>query len=196
MPIKEEDVQKIYLNNLSSWEELLNDISDTITNKLQAEELKFTLKKRVKSLESLNAKKKGLVNIGLNQNHKIKDLLGLRFIVRFLGDVERVVDIIEESLDVIDIERKAEALSYREFAYDSVHMDISLENLSIELPDFCCQSCEIQIRTILQEAWAEIEHALVYKSEIEFPDIKAIRKKIAALNANLVLSDMIFQEGS
>lgn len=194
MPNKEEDVQKIYLNNLSSWEELLKDISDTITNKLQAEELKFTLKKRVKSLESLNAKKKGLVNIGLNQNHKIKDLLGLRFIVRFLGDVERVVDLIEESLDVVDIERKAEALSYREFAYDSVHMDISLENLSIELPDFCCHSCEIQIRTILQEAWAEIEHALVYKSEIEFPDIKAIRKKIAALNANLVLSDMIFQE--
>jgi len=194
MPNKEEDLQIIYLKNLPLWEELLNDISDTISNKLQAEELKFTLKKRVKSLESLNAKKRRLVNIGLNQNQKIKDLLGLRFIVPFLEDVERVVEIIKESFDVVDIERKSEALSYREFAYDSVHMEISLENPSIELPDFCCQSCEIQIRTILQEAWAEIEHDLVYKSDIEFQDNKAIRKKLAALNANLVLSDMIFQE--
>lgn len=199
MPNKEEELQEIYLKNLPLWEELLKDISDTMRNKLQAEELKFTSKKRVKSIESLNEKKQGLVNIGLkniglNQNQKIKDLLGLRFIVPFLEDVEQVVDIINESFDVVEIERKSEALSYREFAYDSVHMEISLENLSIELPDFCCQSCEIQIRTILQEAWAEIEHELVYKSAIEFPDNQAIRKKMAALNANLVLSDMIFQE--
>jgi len=192
--VKGEELQKIYLKNLPLWEERLNDLADTISNILKAEELRFSFKKRVKSLESLNAKKQGLANKGLNQNQKIKDLFGLRFIVPFLEDVERVVDIIKESFDVVDIERKSEALSYREFAYDSVHMEISLENLSIELPDFCCQSCEIQIRTILQEAWAEIEHELVYKSGIEFPDNQAIRKKMAALNANLVLSDMIFQE--
>lgn len=173
---------------------MLNDISDIISNKLQAKELNFTFKKRVKSLESLNVKNMGLVNIGLNRNQKIKDLLGLRFIVPFLEDVDRVVEIIKASLNVVDIERKSEALSYREFAYDSVHMEISLQNLSIELPDFCCQSCEIQIRTILQEAWAEIEHDLIYKTDIEFPDNKAIRKKLAALNASLLLSDMIFQE--
>jgi ppGpp synthetase/RelA/SpoT-type nucleotidyltranferase len=193
MPNKEEVLQKIYQKNLPLWEELLNDISNIIINKLQAEEIKFFFKKRVKSLESLNAKKQGLVNKGLNQNKKIKDLLGLRFIVPFLEDVERVVDIVKESLDVVDIERKSEALSYREFAYDSVHMEISLENLTIELPEFCCQSCEIQIRTILQDAWAEIEHEVVYKSDVELPD-QAIRKKMAALNANLALSDMIFQE--
>jgi ppGpp synthetase/RelA/SpoT-type nucleotidyltranferase len=194
MSNKKEELQKIYQKNFPSWEEKLNDISDTISTKLQVEELKFSYKKRVKSLESLNAKKQGLVNNGLNKNQQVKDLLGLRFIVPFLEDVERIVDIIKESFDVVDIERKSEALSYREFAYDSVHMEISLKNLSIELPDICSQSCEIQIRTILQEAWAEIEHELVYKSDIEYPDSRAIRKKMSALNANLVLSDMIFQE--
>jgi ppGpp synthetase/RelA/SpoT-type nucleotidyltranferase len=194
MPNKEEELQKIYIKNLPLWVEILNDISDTISNKLQAEELKFTIKKRVKSLESLNAKKQGLVKKGLNHNQKIKDLLGMRFIVPFLEDVERVVDIIKESFEVVDIERKSEALSYREFAYDSVHLEISLENMNSEFPDYCCQLCEIQIRTILQEAWAEIEHELVYKSDIEFTDNRAIRKKMSALNANLVLSDMIFQE--
>jgi ppGpp synthetase/RelA/SpoT-type nucleotidyltranferase len=194
MSPKEEELQIIYLKYRPLWEEILKNISETIGTKIQADELKFTLKKRVKSLESLNAKKQALVDTGPNQNQKIKDLLGLRLIVPFLEDVERVVDIVKASFEVVDIERKSEALSYREFAYDSVHMEISLENQDIELPSFCCQSCEVQIRTILQEAWAEIEHELVYKSGIEYPDNQVIRKKMAALNANLVLSDMIFQE--
>lgn len=191
---KDEELQNIYLKNLSIWEGVLTNISNTIGNKLQAEEIKFTLKKRVKSIESLNLKKQELMNIGTTQNQKIKDLLGLRFIVSFLEDVERVVDIIKEYLDVVNIERKSEALSFREFAYDSVHLEILLKDKNLQFPDFCSKSCEIQIRTILQEAWAEIEHELIYKSDIEFPDSQTIRKKLAALNANLVLSDMIFQE--
>lgn len=194
MPNTDEKLQKIYLKNLQVWEDQLNYISDIISNKLHAEELQFSFKKRIKSLESLNAKKQALIDKGNNQYQIIRDLLGLRFIVPFLEDVEKVVDAVTESFDVLEIERKSDALSYREFAYDSVHMEISLENENIELPDVCCHSCEIQIRTILQDAWAEIEHQVVYKSNIEYPDNQSIRKKLAALNANLALSDMIFQE--
>jgi len=193
-PNREEDLHELYQNLLPSWEKMVNSISDTISNRLRTEEVKFSSRARIKSLESLYAKRQKLVEADVNQNVKIGDLLGLRFIVPFLEDVEQVVEIIKESFVVADIERKSEALSYREFAYDSVHMEVSLENPGIEMPDFCSSSCEIQIRTILQEAWAEIEHDLLYKSDIKFPDTKAIRKKMAALNASLVLSDMVFQE--
>jgi putative GTP pyrophosphokinase len=191
---KEQELQKIYKNNLSLWEELLTNISQSISSKLLEEELKFSSKTRVKSVESLNAKRLGLVAKGPNHQNKIKDLLGLRFIVPFLEDVERVADIVKESFDVVDVERKSEALSYREFAYDSVHLEISLENQSIKFPDFCHQCCEIQVRTTLQDAWAEVEHEVIYKSSVEFPDNQSIRKKMAALNASLALSDMVFQE--
>lgn len=194
MPTKEEQLQKAYVKNLSFWDETLNEISSTISDKLQAEDLKYSIKKRIKSLESLNAKKQGLIRKGYKQTQLIRDLLGLRFVVPFLEDVERVVDVVRETFNVVEIERKSEALSYREFAYDSVHMEISLENKNINLPEFCYPSCEIQIRTILQDAWAEIEHQVVYKSNVEYPDNQSIRKKMAALNANLALSDMIFQE--
>ncbi|MCR5762945.1 MAG: (p)ppGpp synthetase, partial [Treponema sp.] len=53
--------------------------------------------------------------------------------------------------------------------------------------------CEIQIRTILQDAWAEVEHELIYKSEFN-PFDKPLRRKLAAINANLGLADTIFQE--
>jgi putative GTP pyrophosphokinase len=194
MNSKEEELQQIYENNLPSWKELLSGICASICDRLQAEELKFASKVRIKTLESLYAKKQRLADAEIGQDQKIKDLLGLRFIVPFLEDAERVVEILKGSLDVVEIDRKSEALSYREFAYDSVHMEISLDKFRVILPDFCSPMCEIQIRTILQEAWSEIEHVLVYKSGIEVPGNKATRKKIAALNANLVLSDMIFQE--
>ncbi len=194
MSSTEEELQKIYENNLSSWKKLLNGICVSICDRLQAAELKFTSKVRIKSLESLYAKKQRLNDEKIDQDQKIKDLLGLRFIVPFLDDAERVVDIIKETLEVVEVDRKSEGLSYREFAYDSVHVEISLDKFRIMLPDFCSPICEIQIRTILQEAWAEIEHDLIYKSDIEVSGNKSTRKKIAALNANLVLSDMVFQE--
>lgn len=53
--------------------------------------------------------------------------------------------------------------------------------------------CEIQICTLLQDAWAEVEHELVYKAEFT-PFDEPLRRKLAALNANLTLSDIIFQE--
>jgi putative GTP pyrophosphokinase len=38
----------------------------------------------------------------------------------------------------------------------------------------------VQLRTILQDAWAEVEHELIYKSDIKLPNA-SIRRKLAAL---------------
>lgn len=193
--MKEQDLQYVYNQNLLEWESLLNEIAQKISNELKHAEFKFTQKKRVKSIESLNAKRQNLREKRKRRNSKIKDLLGLRIIVPFLEDVEHVTEIVKNLFEVVDIEKKSEALSYREFDYDSVHLEVALpEKRSFILPDFCENSCEIQVRTILQDAWAEVEHELIYKSSVEFPDNQSIRKKMAALNANLSLSDMIFQE--
>jgi putative GTP pyrophosphokinase len=53
--------------------------------------------------------------------------------------------------------------------------------------------CELQIRTILQDAWAEVEHELIYKGSFS-PFDDPLKRKLAALNATLSLSDVIFQE--
>jgi tetratricopeptide (TPR) repeat protein len=52
---------------------------------------------------------------------------------------------------------------------------------------------EIQLRTILQEAWAEVEHEIIYKSEYTLLQ-EPIKRKLAMLNAILTLSDVTFQE--
>ena len=53
--------------------------------------------------------------------------------------------------------------------------------------------CEIQLCTILQDAWSEVEHELVYKTNFN-PFDEPLKRKLAALNATLNLSDTLFQE--
>ena len=94
-----------------------------------------------------------------------------------------------------EIERKREDLSYREFAYDAVHvvLDLSGSPGTEAFPGHVARVCEVQVRTYLQEAWAEVEHELVYKSGVVGTDNR-LRMKLAALNASLTLGDTVFQE--
>jgi putative GTP pyrophosphokinase len=183
-----------YARHIKQWGKFLATVSRKLHRELERRGIKFTLRHRIKTVESLLEKKMVYGPVTDGGGEAVKDLLGLRVTVPFLEDVDTVVDAIQDVFKVHEIERKAEKLSYREFAYDSVHMIVVDPAADIEFPLGCLRSCcEIQVRTILQDAWAEVEHELVYKSRVEFPD-STIRKKLAALNASLTLSDIIFQE--
>lgn len=166
-----------------------------LSRRLEQSGVKYALKHRIKTAESLlekqlrRASERSRADVELT-----RDLLGMRVTVPFLEDVEAVVTAIEELFVIHEIERKATQLSYREFAYDSVHVVIVDPDADLIYPPACLgASCEIQVRTTLQDAWAEVEHELIYKGSVEFPD-DSVRKKLAALNASLTLSDIIFQE--
>jgi putative GTP pyrophosphokinase len=124
----------------------------------------------------------------------ITDLLGLRIICPFLEDVEMVEHLVKNHFDVVEVVRKASGHSFREFGYDSVHLLVRVEESENQfaLPH-TRRVCEVQLRTTLQDAWAEVEHELIYKSRISLPN-ESIRRKLAALNATLTLSDLTFQE--
>ncbi len=101
--------------------------------------------------------------------------------------------VLGREFQILDYEQKGSS-SFREFGYESTHLIIKVppkiikkHNLEEDL------ICEVQIRTILQDAWAEVEHELVYKAEFS-PFDEPLKRKLAALNANLTLSDIIFQE--
>ena len=128
----------------------------------------------------------------------LTDMMGIRIICAFLEDIENVVMQLTRNFSVQEVEHKGVGQSFKEFGYESVHVLISIpadclpeEHTSPGLPSDVL--CEIQVRTILQDAWAEVEHELIYKSEFN-PFDKPLRRKLAAINANLGLADTIFQE--
>lgn len=129
----------------------------------------------------------------------LTDMIGIRVICTFLEDISVVLEQLKEIFDIREIERKGADLNFKEFGYESIHVLIAIpedcvpvdidDNLS--LPNDLV--CEIQIRTILQDAWAEVEHELIYKSEFT-PFDMPLRRKLASMNASLNLADIIFQE--
>jgi len=186
--------QALYDARMKDWKNCLGSIARKLSWHLEREGLKYSVKRRVKHGESLLEKQRRSQAHGNPKKEEVKDLLGLRVVVPFQEDVEKVLEVIERYFEVLEIERKSANLSFREFAYDSVHVIIGIPSSKpLEFPPGCSKACEVQVRTILQDAWAEVEHELIYKSNVDFPD-ESVRKKLAALNASLTLSDTIFQE--
>ena len=93
----------------------------------------------------------------------ITDILGLRVITFYIDDVDKVASAIER-LFTIDWENsvdKRKAHQIDSFGYLSLHYICST-------PDFPYRF-EIQMRTVLQHAWANMNHDTGYKSGVEVP---------------------------
>lgn len=128
---------------------------------------------------------------------ELTDIAGVRVITYYAEDVEKVADIVECEFKVdhdnsID---KGKALEPDRFGYCSVHYVVEMNDERLKLKEyqlFAGLKCEIQIRTVLQHAWAEIEHDLGYKSEIAIP--KPIRRSFSRLAGLLEIADKEFQD--
>lgn len=129
----------------------------------------------------------------------LTDMMGIRIICAFLEDISVVQQQIQDIFEIKEIEVKGASQSFKEFGYESVHVLVSIpqscipENLPPEIVIPSDLVCEIQIRTILQDAWAEVEHELIYKTEFTPFDLP-LRRKLASMNASLSLADIVFQE--
>ncbi len=157
--------------------------------------LRPTLKWRVKSFKSLYAKvlrTSSQAPASASERVVPTDLLGMRLVLPFLEDLRHGERLIEGAFNVV--ERQQRGGRRHEFGYESTHYLVTVPAHIADAHGLDGQLlCEIQLRTILQEAWAEVEHELVYKAEFN-PFDEPLRRKLVALNANLALSDIVFQE--
>lgn len=190
-------LEKAYKANLPVLERLLGQLMARIQGSLDEAGLFPAYKHRIKSFPSYFTKKLKYLRESM-QNHAvaapITDILAVRIICPFIGDLKRVEEALDGAFSVKEVERKGADRSFKEFGYESTHLLLDIP------PDILGADtliepavCEVQIRTILQDAWAEVEHELVYKAEFT-PFDEPMKRKLAALNANLTLSDMLFQE--
>lgn len=127
----------------------------------------------------------------------ITDVCGVRIITYYSDTVDKVAKIISEQFE-IDEENtidKRKALDPDRFGYLSLHYVISLKDNRLNLPEYSIFKdikVEIQIRSISQHAWAEIEHDLGYKTKNEIP--RDIRRDFSRLASLLELVDKEFIE--
>lgn len=125
------------------------------------------------------------------------DLLGMRIITLFESDIESVEAVVKSVLD-IDTDLSGDRLSRHQpnqFGYRSKHYVGKLAEPRVSLPENeRFQGCivEIQLRSILQHAWAEIEHDLGYKPQREVTT--SLRRRFSQLAALMELADESFSD--
>lgn len=122
----------------------------------------------------------------------LTDMFGVRIITYFQDEVDLVARLIEREF-IVDTENsvdKRSLLDSDRFGYLSLHYILQLNPERSTLPENRAYKdirFELQIRSILQHAWAEIEHDTGYKSASGAPH--AVRRRFSRLAGLLELAD-------
>jgi len=125
----------------------------------------------------------------------VTDIAGVRVICYFADDVDAAAQLIEREFDVDGAHTtdKRQFTHPDRFGYKSMHHVVRLNADRLKLAeyrDFDGLPVEIQSRSLLQHAWAEIEHDLGYKQPSAVPDL--IRRRFSRIASLLELADEEF----
>ncbi len=173
-------------------EKLTRKLSSLLAELLAEARIDGSVESRVKARESFLAKIQRPDKSYADPIRDVTDLSAIRVVVRTTGDVQRVNHLLTSEFE-IDQERsidKGAALDVDQFGYRSQHFIIRLREPRVSLSewkDLGGYCSEVQIRTILQHAWAAIQHPLDYKSAHDIP--KELRRRLFRLSALFELAD-------
>jgi putative GTP pyrophosphokinase len=122
------------------------------------------------------------------------DLAGVRLVYLYLADLPMIEEIIEREFRVIEKTNTVEKADPDRFGYGALHYLVKLGKKSSgarydSLKDLIC---EIQVKTVLQDAWSMVAHHLSYKQESDVP--RELRRKLNALSGLFETADDQFDQ--
>lgn len=177
-------VRPDYLRFTTKIESLLSDI-------LQARDIGYHLiESRTKEAASFREKIVRASKSYTNPLEELTDLTGLRIITYYQDDAELIGKLIKSEFDVDSSNSVEHSPVDAEFGYRSAHYVVRLSDSRAQLVEWAGLAglrAEIQVRTVLQHAWAAISHKLQYKRENDVPT--PLRRKLFRLSALFELAD-------
>ena len=129
---------------------------------------------------------------------QITDQLGVRVITYVEDDVDAVADLLGEQVIVQDDrDMGQETADEGRFGYASRHLMIALDAARESHPDFAHlggRAAQVQVRTVLQHAWAEFEHDIRYKGTVPAEHAREFDRRFALAAGLLELADREFSQ--
>ncbi len=125
----------------------------------------------------------------------ITDLVGVRVITYVHSDVVAVAELLTEHLTVLDDRDLGEETARAgRFGYASRHLLLSLDPpVDGRPPAYDPRRCaSVQLRTVLQHAWAEFEHDARYKGTIPPEQVPDLDRRFTLAAGLLELADREF----
>lgn len=156
---------------------LLNGVAASIEDKqLVRAEIKSP---RIKSLTSLEAKAQSHGWSTDDAFHEASDLIGGRVVCNNVEDVYRFVELLKEALGGTGHFEVEDLIAKPKGGYRALHVNVRLPVGEYPFQDVV--PMEIQIRTRLQDAWAELVHDDIYKNQDIPEDLRAMADSLATM---------------
>ncbi|WP_054031209.1 GTP pyrophosphokinase [Desulfatitalea tepidiphila] len=123
----------------------------------------------------------------------ITDFAGVRVVYLYSSDRKEIESIIESEFDIEEKVDKVSTEHADRFGYGALHylLRIKKHHSGARYDDLKNLVCEVQVRTILQDAWAEVAHHLAYKQESDAP--LELQRKLNALSGLFETADDQFE---
>lgn len=192
----ENDFQNWIKSKLPFFELMSAQVSFVLENLLKQNNINYlSVDSRTKTLEGINEKIKR--KSYSNPRDKLTDIAGVRVILYLEEDVEKVCSIIKETFTIDESNSISDMtrLSSDKIGYRSTHFVCDIGMNRIEIPEyksFAGLKFEVQVRTILQHAWANLTHDRVYKLGTQLPE--QIKRKVNLYSGMLEIVDLGFSE--
>ncbi|QNN53283.1 DUF429 domain-containing protein [Nocardioides mesophilus] len=127
---------------------------------------------------------------------QITDQIGLRIITYLRSDVTAVADLLGDQLRILDDrDMGQETASEGRFGYASRHLLVALDRDRSPATTYDAlkgHRAQVQVRTVLQHAWAEFEHAIRYKGTIPEEHVPDLDRRFTLAAGLLELADREF----
>lgn len=187
------------LPSLNTAAEAYGNLLSSILDKLPAVNI-AKIEWRVKNPEECIRKFKRKYRKTLDEDQQryaikdyISDLVGVRVVCLYEDEPPIIMQAVREYFDVIEITDKTAPMedTESEFGYKGIHMDLRLNPTQMEMPrhrSYASQPFELQIRTIIQDSWSELDHQIKYKKSIP----TNLKRRINILSALFELADREF----
>ena len=125
----------------------------------------------------------------------ISDLIGIRIVCLYEDQIADVARLLQKNFNTIDVTDKISEVEGTEasFGYKGLHLDLALNDEMAALPKYqpyAQLAFEVQIRSLIQDAWSVLDHKIKYKKSIP----NELRRRINLLSALFELADREFKE--
>lgn len=188
------EFEEYYDANLDRFESLSNVAKGLIENLIRQNRIEYlTIESRIKTkqscLEKIKRKKYK------DARSDITDIVGVRVIVYFEHQIDTIANRLGLFFENKEIPNPNQRLGTDKIGYRSYHLDCSLgaeRGKFEEYKGISDLQFEVQIRTVLQHAWAELAHDRSYKLTSGLPN--EIQRKVNLYAGLLEIADSAFSE--
>lgn len=198
---KERNFREFYSEKyefLKSGGELFRDlIRSLLTDEIPINDVLFRVKSCQESIDKFKRKYRNDLETKEEdyeiQNY-ITDLIGVRVICLYEEDIYKVSECLRKNFDETSSPTDKTSIleqSKNQFGYKGYHMDLVLDQQRLSLYEYGKYSgvkFEVQIRTIVQDAWSVIDHKIKYKKNIP----QNLERSINRLAAVFEIADQEF----